>query len=220
MTTDRKEVQRLIDIVVEEVSLVDRAANQHRFLIVKRRDDMPDTPTQPDHGETTKALPQPTDQADEPQTQPAVGEDHLGKTESPEDWPRPSPTPAPRGEDERAAEQSTTDAALASLQQAVEQLTEMLREAKTKAAPESAPPPAAPEAPETKLAGELSRLRATIQAQGQRIGQLEKRAGLPNSAPVEKSTAPSEPGDVGWPLDLNKSLDRSTVDKAVSFHDL
>jgi len=31
-----KAVHRLIEIVVEEVSLVDRAANNHRFLIVKR----------------------------------------------------------------------------------------------------------------------------------------------------------------------------------------
>jgi len=31
-------VHRLIDIEVEEVSLVDRAANKHRFLIVKRED--------------------------------------------------------------------------------------------------------------------------------------------------------------------------------------
>ena len=31
----------LRDIVVEEVSLVDRAANKRRFLIVKRSDDMP-----------------------------------------------------------------------------------------------------------------------------------------------------------------------------------
>ena len=35
-------VHRLIDMVVEEVSLVDRAANKHRFLIVKRDDAMDD----------------------------------------------------------------------------------------------------------------------------------------------------------------------------------
>ncbi len=35
---DGAEVHRLLDIVVEEVSLVDRAANQHQFLIVKRSD--------------------------------------------------------------------------------------------------------------------------------------------------------------------------------------
>jgi hypothetical protein len=220
MTTDRKEVQRLIDIVVEEVSLVDRAANQHRFLIVKRRDEMPDAPIQPDQGVAKETSPQPTDQADAPHSQPAEGHDHLGKTESPEDGPRPAPTPAPLSEDERAAEQSTPDLALTSLQQAVEQLTEMLREAKAKAAPEATPPAATPEGQDTKLAGELHQLRAAIQAQGQRIAQLEKRAGLPNSTPVEKSTTPSEPGDVGWPLDLNQSFDRSTVDKAVSFHDL
>lgn len=35
-------VHRLRDIVVEEVSLVDRAANKRRFLVVKRSDDMAD----------------------------------------------------------------------------------------------------------------------------------------------------------------------------------
>ena len=35
-------VHRLVDMVVEEVSLVDRAANKHRFLIVKRDEAMDD----------------------------------------------------------------------------------------------------------------------------------------------------------------------------------
>jgi hypothetical protein len=35
-------VHRLVDMVVEEVSLVDRAANKHRFLIVKRDESMDD----------------------------------------------------------------------------------------------------------------------------------------------------------------------------------
>src|SRR5690554_3706175 len=39
---------RLLDIVVEEVSLVDRAANEHRFLIVKRDTPMADTQTDTD----------------------------------------------------------------------------------------------------------------------------------------------------------------------------
>ena len=43
----RDGVHRLLDIVVEEVSLVDRAANKHRFLIVKRSDDMDETTTKP-----------------------------------------------------------------------------------------------------------------------------------------------------------------------------
>jgi hypothetical protein len=39
---DGDETHRLRDIVVEEVSLVDRAANKRRFLVVKRSEDMPD----------------------------------------------------------------------------------------------------------------------------------------------------------------------------------
>ncbi len=42
-------IHRLIDMVVEEVSLVDRAANEHRFLIVKRSDPMnPDADSAPE----------------------------------------------------------------------------------------------------------------------------------------------------------------------------
>jgi hypothetical protein len=47
-------VHRLIDMVVEEVSLVDRAANKHRFLIVKRNDAMDDDTTTAE-----KATPEP-----------------------------------------------------------------------------------------------------------------------------------------------------------------
>ncbi len=45
MTTGMRKadgVHRLVDMVVEEVSLVDRAANKHRFLIVKRDEPMDD----------------------------------------------------------------------------------------------------------------------------------------------------------------------------------
>jgi hypothetical protein len=49
MTTPKNKaddgVHRLVDMVVEEVSLVDRAANKHRFLIVKRDDAMDDDNT-------------------------------------------------------------------------------------------------------------------------------------------------------------------------------
>ena len=49
MTTEMHKadgVHRLVDMVVEEVSLVDRAANKHRFLIVKRDEAMDDDKTQ------------------------------------------------------------------------------------------------------------------------------------------------------------------------------
>jgi hypothetical protein len=44
---DEDGVHRLRDIVVEEVSLVDRAANKRRFLVVKRSEDMADDETKP-----------------------------------------------------------------------------------------------------------------------------------------------------------------------------
>ena len=48
-------VHRLIDMVVEEVSLVDRAANNHRFLIVKRDDAMDDNTPSKDSAEKATA---------------------------------------------------------------------------------------------------------------------------------------------------------------------
>ena len=45
-------VTRLVEMVVEEVSIVDRAANKHRFLIVKRSEGMDDTTTGADPTET------------------------------------------------------------------------------------------------------------------------------------------------------------------------
>jgi hypothetical protein len=51
------EVNRLLDIVVEEVSLVDRAANKHRFLIVKRSNDMADDNTTEHHDRPSRRRP-------------------------------------------------------------------------------------------------------------------------------------------------------------------
>ena len=49
MPAGEKEIFRLHDIVVEEVSLVDRAANKRKFLLVKRNEsEMPATELQPD----------------------------------------------------------------------------------------------------------------------------------------------------------------------------
>jgi division protein CdvB (Snf7/Vps24/ESCRT-III family) len=54
-------VHRLIDMVVEEVSLVDRAANKHRFLIVKRDNAMDDDKTD----NTTPTAPSPAAKFDD-----------------------------------------------------------------------------------------------------------------------------------------------------------
>ena len=52
---DAEGVHRLVDMVVEEVSLVDRAANNHRFLLVKRGDMT--TPTAAAEGTASSAAP-------------------------------------------------------------------------------------------------------------------------------------------------------------------
>lgn len=64
-------VHRLRDILVEEVSLVDRAANQRRFLVVKRSEDMADE-NKPAEDEIEKAKKKPAEEdGDEDATEKA-----------------------------------------------------------------------------------------------------------------------------------------------------
>lgn len=71
-------VHRLRDIVVEEVSLVDRAANKRRFLVVKRSDDMADESSADTDVEKAKKKPAAADASDTEDEQkrkkPAAGE--------------------------------------------------------------------------------------------------------------------------------------------------
>ena len=57
--------------------------------------------------------------------------------------------------------------------------------------------------------------------QGQRIAQVEKRFGVPQSTPAGETPARTSDADddVDWPLDLNRPLDRDSVEKSLSFHD-
>ena len=85
--------------------------------------------------------------------------------------------------------------------------------------------PTAPENPLRKdvsgLADSVRTLALSLKDQQQRLARLEKRFGLPNSAPSGERRRPAEGDeDVSWPLDLNRGLDRENVDKAVSFHDV
>ena len=67
----------------------------------------------------------------------------------------------------------------------------------------------------------LRSLGETVKEQQQRLARMEKRFGLPNSAPIgERPTRAEDDADIGWPLDLNRSLDRDSVDKSISFHDV
>ena len=91
---------------------------------------------------------------------------------------------------------------------------------------EPAPTEAAAKLPEeltTTLAAMGESFRAvadTVKEQQQRLARVEKQFGLPNSSQSPESVHKAAPEEVGWPMDLNNPMDRESVDKAVSFHDL
>ena len=72
----------------------------------------------------------------------------------------------------------------------------------------------------SSLATELRTLAGTVGEQQQRLARLEKRFGLPNSTPSGEKPSKPDNEDIGWPMDLNRPLDRESVDKTTSFHDL
>jgi len=85
----------------------------------------------------------------------------------------------------------------------------------------STEPPAGTSSQFGELTTALRTLTDSVREQQQRLARLEKRFGLPNSAPSGERRRPTEGDeDVSWPLDLNRGLDRENVDKAVSFHDV
>jgi len=279
-------VHRLLDIVVEEVSLVDRAANQHRFLIVKRSEDMEDDSTET--ADTAAA-------ENQNNTDLAAGDD-LEETDNATDDALDRPTihsPAlsvavaaleglteavellgaaaePKGRArlaELAGELGTVSARLAELTGASPASAAVAEEthastddgpdslgetvgavrntlARIAALLEGAPPststrvppeaatandgttaasdePKVATAPIDEMIATLAALTETVKEQQQRLARMEKRFGLPNSAPAgEAQRRPRLEEDVSWPMDLNRGLDRENVDKAVSFHDV
>jgi uncharacterized coiled-coil protein SlyX len=286
MSTPKQDdsIHRLLDIVVEEVSLVDRAANKHRFLIVKRSDPMEEnhadkakTPdgeaaqaakqTPPENNDTgdhaekaddtagdsamleaaVEALERLTDTVETlgalagGDTRLKIGElaaelralaDRLAESAGAEPAPPPEPDTDLAG---------LIGSVRASLQQ-VASLIDAGKAAKAKPAPEGAedeekdknekrdPAPGdvtAPPPQDDPLKKDLSgltdsvrKLVESLKEQAQRLSKLEKRFGLPNSAPAREEGNRPEDEDVGWPMDLNRPFDRENVDKAVSFHDL
>ena len=112
---------------------------------------------------------------------------------------------------------------LSSVRDALTQLTALVGD-------KPAPKPEEKREPPDALAGLTDTLDAlntsfrtlteTVREQQQRLARVEKHAGLPNSAQSPETAPVVEPDDVGWPMDLNHPVDRESVDKAVSFHDL
>lgn len=279
MTQRRKAdhpVNRLLDIVVEEVSLVDRAANEHRFLIVKRDTPMADTQTDTDAAEeagdlnTQAAAEEPGAAPDDapgssadPLLTTAVAAlegltstvELLGSLGADAADARLAPLAAelkataeallaragvapseasatveatePREDDD--AREASFEAHLAAARDALAQLARLTAAKPLPAPSPEAPAPEVPKAPAlpqeltASLAAMTESFRAlaeTVKEQQQRLARVEKQFGLPNSAPSTERVRKAEPEEVGWPMDLNHPMDRESVDKAVSFHDL
>ncbi len=242
---DAPGVHRLVDMVVEEVSLVDRAANLHRFLVVKR--DQPMSNTTPASGDAAK----PTQKVDagvlavataalESITRAVERLGELGDEDGSamvaelveELTELASELAAAAGiEFEPAQKGADPTTIVADVRDALGKVAAMLEAAKNAADGDSAPeaqapatasdPPAADRV-SAELAAVASTLRTLTEAvkeQGQRLGRLEKGIGLPNSRSAPERPARTDADDASWPLDLNKPLDRASVDKSVSFHD-
>jgi len=309
-------INRLLDIVVEEVSLVDRAANKHRFLIVKRSDEMDetttDTTTSPADETTAETNPAPAPDSEAGGADEGAGgggEPTGGATESAplavavaalegltetvellgtlgeeEAKPRLAELATElRGVSERlwaacrppgvsaqpsavsegvpsagelmadgrmltAGERSEPGAAFASVIEAVRATLQRVEAACRPPGVSGQPSAVSEGAPSAgqliadgrtltageqsepsdgglgdqlaELATELRALTDTVKEQQQRLARLEKRFGLPNSAPSGERPPRADDEDVGWPMDLNRPFDRESVDKAISFHEL
>ena len=251
---------------------MDRAANEHRFLIVKRDTPMADTQTDTDAAEEAGDLNDQADveeHADAPEGAPTAGADPLlthavaaleGLTSTVEllgslgadaadarlaplaaelkataeallarVGVAPAEASAEAGDaaDGEDNSEPTFEAHLAAARDALAQLAS-LTAAKPRPAPEPPPPeppkaPALPQELTASLAAMTESFRAlaeTVKEQQQRLARVEKQFGLPNSAPSTERVRKAEPEEVGWPMDLNHPMDRESVDKAVSFHDL
>lgn len=216
-------VHRLVDMVVEEVSLVDRAANKHRFLLVKRDGDtMHDAPQDTSLAEGASSTTSDTSKA---------GDSVLAAAQQ-----------ALEAVTALVEALASTDGAdsvrVVEVAQHLRTLADALEEdededdveARAKAGNPAPPPQPVPPAPGpdasgvmeslTKLTDAVRALEGSVKEQHQRLGRVEKQHGLPNSsAPAERPPKPTVE-DVGWPLDLNKPLNRESVDKALSFHDV
>jgi hypothetical protein len=289
---DEPKVHRLVDIVVEEVSLVDRAANQHRFLIVKRSDMAGPNLNEGDGTNTAAqdpAAPMDGGEHSAPATPAATdGEamrvaalaaletltaavELLGETQEEDTTSlaeiarelcavaqqladaagidtrkgkgkkRPEGAASGSGDDaadpggssnaddpeagqdaapaRRRGAQRKVDDALKSVRELLGQVKERLASVAKSGSTSStmATPPGV-----DGLAKSIAGLADAFKEQGQRIGKLEKRFGLPNSAPTAEPSrrADAEDDDASWPLNMNRPLDRENVGKDVSFHQI
>lgn len=247
-------VHRLLDMLVEEVSLVDRAANKHRFLVVKREDDMSDK----NEPAADSADPAPASKLDDSsplaaalsalesltqlvellgsnstdeglaglaQDLRAVAEQLLVVAESgdsSQEVEARAKGEAPASKESKQLGGPALESSLAAAKQAVSRLDALVKSGAMH--PPAASGAATADASNTtealaKMTESLRELTETVKEQQQRLGRVEKQFGLPNSAAPAERVEKGNVENVGWPLDLNKPMDRASVDKSTSFHD-
>jgi hypothetical protein len=296
VTSAARRVHRLLDMVVEEVSLVDRAANNRRFLLVKRDDpmtktkaalsarqkargeaarkrsasDAPASPPAPPAAPATPAAPArpvasalPPDGIDKQASGPlgvalsaleslteavellsTVADDEsaadlpalAGELREAADAIASAAGLEPTGDDEGAddggdgeggdAGTGTVGTVIAAVRTTLADVQALLAGASRGEGEGAGPTDKAASAGSASaadlgaVATALKALTAAVTTQGERLSALEKRAGVPQSRPPEAPPRPPASAEVSWPLDLNRPLDRTSVDRAVSFHDV
>ncbi len=231
-------VQRLFDILVKEISIVDRAANRRRFAVVKQEqqmetdgnDETTDQPTAaddsaaertaPDNAEDNAALDagaralEAVTSAVEAIASGASGSEQLAQL-GPELTEAVDALFGKLGIERQCTETAEGDSLVDSLRNALAEI----RTARGKAhqrVDESL----------TSFREALDGLKEVVQTLVKSIGdhterltRVEKQFGLPNSGtrdPKPTEVQKSEEGN--WPLDLNNPVDRD-IEKAVSFLD-
>ncbi len=244
-----KALRRLKDIVVRELSLVDRPANQEPFLLMKRSEPVGETTESAESTETESApegsSPEPTTQASNPTLAVAVqalesltqavesldSDEGLGEME-----PELRETlgalmshlgveapAAPAAPAETPANDEAKTKIVTELRRAIDEL-----KAVSEKTPAPEPAKAEPEGDDrvdqvrealASLESTVREFGQTVNKQGERIAHVEKQFGLPNSQAPDGNPKPP-PAAAGWPFDLNAPRDRDNVEKGVSFHDI
>lgn len=224
-------VHRLVDMVVEEVSLVDRAANQRRYLLVKRGAEMADDDEATTVGlggraageaivavltglveavaasEAEKAKKPPPGDAADDEEDPAGGDGEADPAAGDGAGGAKKPPPKPR------AKHGRVEALLGDVRAALGQLQAALAAPAQKRSAADEARLAALATSGTALAGVVKQLEA-------RLVTVESSVGPPASRPTEGPARVARDDDeVSWPLDLNEPRDRAHTEKSVSFHD-
>ena len=233
-------VHRLLDMIVEEVSLVDRAANHHRFLIIKRDDAVDnfndndiDASFEVEESSTTEdssplsvaadalealtgiveSLVDGTDPQDVNSSLQAIGQ-QLGAVaggEEPEPEEPPGKNPANL--------QTVLETIQASLLQLQGSKSALSTQTSTPVPPPPPPPPVDGQL-NAVLEG-LKALTAAVRGQQQRIARVEKRFGLPNSQSAGERRRVAPPvAEESWPMDLNQPMDESSAVAETSFYNV